>query len=76
MRLAHAGSILRVAGLLVGVLAIAAFVFRVDVMTLSPFLIKIAIYKLAFIAAIALLVGGAMLGRRDRAGAAPPGAPK
>lgn len=76
MRFARAGMALRVAGLLVGIIAIAAFVLRVDVTRLSPFLIKVAIYKLAFIAAIALMVGGAILGRRDRVGAAPTVPPK
>lgn len=67
MRLATAGMLLRIGGLIVGVAAIAALALGADLSRLSPFLVKIALYKLAFIAALVLLVAGAMLGRRARA---------
>lgn len=67
MRLTTVGLLLRVCGLVVGVAAVAALALGVDLSQLSPFLVKIALYKLAFIAALGLLVAGAMLGRRARA---------
>jgi hypothetical protein len=61
---------------MVAIIALAAFVFRVDVTKLSPFLIKVAIYKLAVIAAIALMAAGAALGRRGRSGTASKAPPR
>lgn len=66
MRVTRLGTMLRVVGLLLGLATIAAIFFRVDPTHISPFFIKVAVYKLTFIAAIALLVAGAMLGRRER----------
>jgi hypothetical protein len=76
MRIATVGMVLRVAGLIVGLAAIAAIVMRVDVTHLSPFFVKVAIYKLTFIAALVLLVAGAVLGRRARARRVPPMPPR
>jgi hypothetical protein len=67
MRAAQVGMLLRVLGLTVGVAAVTALLFGFDASYLSPFLIKVAIYKLAFIAALVLLIVGAMIGRRARA---------
>lgn len=67
MRATKVGMLLRVLGLTVGVAAAAALLAGFDTSRLSPFLIKIAIYKLAFIAALVLLAPGAMIGRRARA---------
>jgi hypothetical protein len=67
MRATHAGMLLRVLGLAVAVAAGAAFLLGLDTSRLSPFLIRVAIYKLAFIAALVLLAAGAMIGRRARA---------
>jgi hypothetical protein len=66
MRATHAGSLLRVLGLAVAVAAGAAFLLGFDTSRLSPFLIRVAIDKLAFIAALVLLAAGAMIGRRAR----------
>lgn len=71
MRVTQLGTMLRAVGLLVGLATIAAILFRIDPTRISPFFIKVAIYKVAFIAAIALLVAGATLGRRDRSGRGP-----
>lgn len=67
MRATQVGTALRVLGLAVGLGAAAALLLGFDLTRLSPFWIKIAIYKLAFIAALALLIAGAMIGRRARA---------
>ena|GEM_PF-3633449 len=67
MRAAQVGMLLRVLGLTVGVATVTALLFGFDASYLSPFLIKVAIYKLAFIAALVLLIVGAMIGRRARA---------
>jgi hypothetical protein len=64
MRATQLGVLFRVLGLGIGLGAAAALLFRVDASHLSPFWIKIAIYKLAFIAAFVLLTAGGMLGRR------------
>ncbi len=66
MRIATMGMLLRVGGLLVGIVAVVGLAMGADVVHLPPWLVKIAIYKLTFIAAIALLVAGAMVGRRAR----------
>jgi hypothetical protein len=50
----------------VGVAAVAALFLGFDASRVSPFLIKVAIYKLAFIAALVLLIAGAVIGRRAR----------
>jgi hypothetical protein len=60
------GWILRIMGLAIGLAAAAALIFGFDASHLSPFWIRIAIYKLAFIAALTMLVAGAMIGRRGR----------
>lgn len=57
--------LLRVAGLLVGVAAILALILGVEPAQIAPFLVKIALYKLAFIAALGLLVAGGIVGRRE-----------
>ncbi len=66
MRATQVGTLLRILGLSVAVAAVAALLLGFDASRLSPFLIKIAIYKLAFIAALVLLAAGAMIGRRAR----------
>ena len=66
MRLARAGMLLRVLGLVIGLAVASALLLGFDVSRISPFLIKVAMYKLAFIAALALLAGGALIGRRAR----------
>ena len=67
MRTMQVATLLRVLGLAVGLGAAAALLLGFDVSRLSPFWIKIAIYKLAFVAALVMLVAGAMIGRRARA---------
>jgi hypothetical protein len=60
---------------MVGVVAVVALLFGIEPGRLPPFLVKVALYKLAFIAAAGLLVAGALVGRRARRGsAASPGA--
>jgi hypothetical protein len=66
MRLARAGTLLRLLGLFVGLAAASGLLLGFDVSRISPFLIRVAIYKLAFIVALALLAGGAVIGRRAR----------
>jgi hypothetical protein len=66
MRATQVGTILRILGLSIGVAAVAALLLGFDVSQVSPFLIKVAIYKLAFIAALVLLIAGAVIGRRAR----------
>ena len=66
MRTSQMGNVLRAVGLLVGLAAILALVLHVEPSRLPPLLVKIALYKLAFIAAAALLVAGAIVGRRAR----------
>jgi hypothetical protein len=53
-------------GLLVGLAAAAALMLGVDPTRFSPFLVKVALYKLTFIAAAGLLTAGALLGRHAR----------
>ena len=53
-------------GLVVGLGATAALLLGVDPTRLSPFLVRIALFKLAFIAAAGLLTAGALLGRHAR----------
>ncbi|MEO7711667.1 MAG: hypothetical protein ABIV10_01965 [Gemmatimonadaceae bacterium] len=53
-------------GLVVGVAATVALLFGFEPTRLSPFLVKIALFKLTFIAAIGLIAAGALLGRRAR----------
>jgi hypothetical protein len=67
MRLAPLGLALRLTGLAVGLAAVLALVVGVDPAHIPPFLVKVALYKLTFIAALALLIAGAMVGRRARA---------
>jgi hypothetical protein len=67
MRATQVGTLLRVLGLAIGVAAVTALLLGFDASHLSPFWIKVAIYKLAFIAALVLLIAGAMVGRRARA---------
>lgn len=67
MRAIRVGMLLRVLGLTVGVATVAALLLGFDTSHLSTFLIKVAVYKFAFIAALVLLVAGAMIGRRARA---------
>lgn len=64
MRATQVGMLLRVLGLAVAVAAAAALLFGFDISRLTPFIIKVAIYKLAFIAALVLLAAGAMVGRK------------
>jgi hypothetical protein len=66
MRAAQIGTVLRILGLTVTVAAVTAMLLGFDVSQLSPFWI-VAIYKLAFIAALVLLIAGALVGRRERA---------
>ena len=66
MHLARAGTLLRLLGLFVGFAAGSGLLLGFDVSRISPFFIKIAMYKLAFIAALALLAGAAIIGRRAR----------
>ncbi|MBA2684212.1 MAG: hypothetical protein H0U66_06965 [Gemmatimonadaceae bacterium] len=66
MRIATIGVLLRASGLILGIVAVVALLIGVDVGHLPPWLVKIAIYKLAFIAAVAMLVAGAIVGRRAR----------
>jgi len=67
MRATRLSTILRALGLTVGLAAGAALLLGFDTTRISPFLIKVAIFKLSFIAALALLAAGAMLGRRAKA---------
>jgi hypothetical protein len=76
MRLAPLGIALRVAGLVLGLAAVLALVLGVDPTHFPPFLVKVAIYKLTFIAALALLIAGAMMGRRARAQGSAKGPPR
>jgi hypothetical protein len=71
MRAAQVGRLLRALGLTVGVATVAALLLGFDSSRLSPFWIKVAIYKLAFIAALVLLIAGAVIGRRARVEKAP-----
>ena len=64
MRIATVGMLLRVGGLIIGIAAIVGLAVGADVVHLPPLLVKIAVYKLAFLAAVALLVAGALVGRR------------
>lgn len=66
MRIATMGVLLRVGGLVLGIVAAVGLAMGADVVHLPPWLVKIAIYKLTFIAAAALLIAGAMVGRRYR----------
>jgi hypothetical protein len=76
MRLAPLGFALRLAGLVLGVAAVLALVIGVDPAHIPPFLVKVALYKLTFIAALGLLVAGAMVGRRARSQGSAKGLPR
>ena len=66
MRAGALAPVLLTLGLLVGVVAAGALAVGADPARLAPALVTIGLYKLAFIGAGALLVGGAVLGRRAR----------
>ncbi|MDQ2768714.1 MAG: hypothetical protein M3Y30_16355 [Gemmatimonadota bacterium] len=65
MRSARLSTLLRLGGLFVGVATILALVLGVEPARIAPFLVKVALYKLAFIAALGLLVAGGVVGRRE-----------
>ena len=67
MRATRMGTILRALGLVVGLTTAAALLLGFDTTRISPFLIKVAVFKLAFITALALLAAGAIIGRRAKA---------
>ncbi len=66
MKRSTIASLLLACGLLVGLGAAAALLLGVDPTRLPPFLVKVALIKLTFIAAAGLLVAGAVIGRRVR----------
>ena len=66
MALAPTWALLLLAGLIVGGIAVVALLVGVEPASLPPFLVKVALYKLAFIAVGGLLVAGAIVGRRAR----------
>ncbi len=66
MRRTTLPTLLLAGGLIVGLAAGVALLLGVDPTRLPPFLVRVALFKLTFIAAAGLLVAGALLGRRAR----------
>lgn len=66
MRPAHVGRLLLALGLLVGAAAGAGLVVGFEPSRLPPALLDIAAYKLTFVAALGLIVAGALFLRRAR----------
>lgn len=66
MRARTLGTILLALGAAVGLAASLAIAFDIDLTRLPPFLVKVALLKLTFIAALGLLAAGALVLRRTR----------
>ena len=66
MRGARLGTILLGGGLVVGVAAVVGYLVGFDPTRLPPALVRIAVYKLTFVAALALIAAGAVVRRYTR----------
>lgn len=79
MRASRLSTVLLVTGLLLGVAAVIALLLGADPTALPPFLVRVALYKLTFIAVAGLLAAGAFVGRwvrRERGSTATPSLPR
>jgi hypothetical protein len=65
MRRSNLGTTVLVLGLLVGLAAVTGLALGLEP-RLSPFMLKVVVYKLSFVAALALLVAGAAIRRGAR----------
>jgi hypothetical protein len=65
MRRVTLGTMVLTLGLLVGLAAVAGLALGVEP-RLSPFMLKVVVYKLSFAAALVLMVAGALVRRRAR----------
>lgn len=73
MRRTTVGSLLLALGLLVGLGAAVGLALGIAPPPLSPFLLKVVVYKLTFAAALGLIVAGAFVQRWARRTRAPAG---
>jgi hypothetical protein len=66
MRRVRLGNVLLIGGLAVGAVAALGYLLGFDPMRLPPALVRIAVYKLTFLAALGLIAAGAVVRRHTR----------